>query len=452
MGGVTSWEPKPTVFPSGMDPSWVPLPLVLHNRFFAYPSDYSQNYSFAFDGPVAVPVDVNLFYHIMGLAVKWSMVEYEQDWLITAFRNIRSLQNEVGVADTWLDAMGTAAANLGVTIQYCMALPRFLLKSTTVGAVTNARASCDYGPGNPNWRIGFSSTLIWALGLAPSKDVLWSTVEQPNCPYRAEGCREPNAFLQVLVATLSTGPVSPGDKIGLSNVTLLTSSFRAGDGLILKPDSPATLMDVAYLAALAAAPPTSPTVPLPEITHTFSAHGPGRAYRWHYLLAANLSSSASGGTGDVTLGVDALGPMASSSGGYSVFDYFALAWSGSGGGTQGVPFNATLPLHIPLGTAQPSPPLGALPLRYLVAAPVLRNGWVLVGEAGKFVAMAGARSRNFAETDSGFSVEVVAAGQEEIIMLVVPPLSQATLAYTCNTTAVQTNMTLVCAGVTCTCS
>jgi len=379
-------------------------------------------------------------------------VEYESDWLITAFRDIRSLQNEVGMADTWLDAMGTAASNLGVTIQYCMALPRFLLKSTTVGAVTNARASCDYGPGNANWRIGFSSTLIWALGLAPSKDVLWSTVEQPNCPYRAEGCREPNAFLQVLVATLSTGPVSPGDKIGASNATLLGASFRAGDGLLLKPDRPATLMDAAYLAALAAAPPTSPTVPLPELTHTFSAHGPGRAYRWHYLLAANLSSSASGGTGDVMLGVDALGPMASSSGGYAVFDYFTLAWNGGGGGAQGVPFNATLPLHIPLGTAQPSPPLGALPLRYLVAAPVLRSGWVLVGEAGKFVTMAGARAQGFQETGAGFSMEVVALGSEGIEVLVVPPGGAQPVAVDCSTTAAQPSRTLLCSGVACTCS
>ena len=436
----------PSVFPSGMDPSWVPLPLVLHNRFFAFPSAYSENYTFVFDGPVAVPTDVNLFYHIMGLASKWGMVEYEQDWLITVFHYIRALQNEVGVADAWLDAMGTAASNLGLTIQYCMALPRFLLKSTAVRAVTNARASCDYGPGNANWRIGFSSTLIWALGLAPSKDTLWSTTEQPGCGYHQ--CREPNALLQVLVATLSTGPVSPGDKMGLSNSTLLMSSCRAGDGLILKPDRPATLMDAAYLAALAAAPPNSPTVALPELTHTFSAHGPGRAYRWHYLLAANLSIS------DLVLSVDALGPMASPSGGYLVFDYFRLAW-GNGSLAQGVFFNATLPLQIPLGTAQPSPPPGALPLRYLVVAPILRNGWVLLGEAGKFVSMAGARMGNFVETDSGFSVTVEGGrgGPEAVIMLVVPPpLTQSPHAYTCNTTQARPVMTLLCSGASCVCS
>ena len=427
----------PSVFPSGMDPAWVPLPLVLHNRYFAFPNAYSQNYSFSADGPIAVPTDVNLFYHIMGLALRWGMRMYEQDWLITAFRSIRSLQNDVGVADAWLDAMGAAAANLGLTIQYCMCLPRFLLKSTQVPAVTNARASIDYGPGNANWRIGFSSTLIWALGLQPSKDTLWSSVEQPGCPYHA--CREPNVVLQVLVATLSTGPVSPGDKIGLANATLLMASCRAGDGLLLKPDRPATIMDRMYLAALAAAPPAAATLPLQELTHTWSAHGPGRAYRWHYLLAANLSA-------DVQLDVADLGPMASSSGGFAVFDFFALR-SGSG-----VPWNATQPLLISRGSALPSPPPDARPLRYLVAAPILSNGWILVGEAAKFVTMAAARTRNFLESSDGFSMTVQALGSEDIEVLVVPPGGAQPVAVMCSTTPAQPSRTLVCSGVACACN
>lgn len=72
---------------------------------FDWPSAYSGNYSFevAITEDMAMPVDVctsflarfaslvvvtvvtavalvqtNLFYHIMGLALKWGMVEYEQ--------------------------------------------------------------------------------------------------------------------------------------------------------------------------------------------------------------------------------------------------------------------------------------------------------------------------------------------------------------------------------------
>ena len=343
------------------------------------------------------------------------------------------------MADAWLDAMGTAATNLGLTIQYCMCLPRFLLKSSQVAAVTNARASIDYHPGaNINWRIGFASTLIWAVGLQPSKDTLWSTSDQPGCPYAT--CREPNVVLQVLVATLSTGPVSPGDKVGLANATLLLASCRAGDGLLLKPDRPATMMDRAYLAALAAAPARAATLPLEELTHTWSAHGPGRAYRWHYILAANLSA-------DVQLAVADLGPMASSTGGYAVFDYFALP----GGGAAGALFSAAQPLRIPRGTALPTAPADALPLRYLIAAPVLSSGWVLVGEAAKFATMARARAWNFAETGDGFSVDVVALGSEDIEMIVLPPGSAQTVAVMCSATAAQPVKTLVCGGTACAC-
>ena len=344
------------------------------------------------------------------------------------------------MADAWLDAMGAAAANLGLTIQYCMCVPRFLLKSTQVPAVTNARASIDYHPGaNINWRIGFASTLIWAVGLLPSKDTLWSTSDQPGCPYAT--CREPNVVLHALVATLSAGPVSPGDGIGLANASLLMAACRAGDGLLLKPDRPATIMDRAYLAALAAAPPTAAVLPLDELTHTWSAHGPRRAYRWHYILAANLSA-------DVQLAVADLGPMASSTGGYAVFDFFALP----GGKGAGAPFNATQPLRIPRGTALPAAPADALPLRYLVAAPVLSSGWVLVGEAAKFVTMSRARTRNFVETSDGFSVDVEALGSEDVQMRVVPPGSEQSVAVTCSLTAAQPVKTLACGGMACACS
>ena len=81
---MSAWEPMPSIFPSGMDPSWVrhvpltystasslngspirslwqvPAPLVLHNRMFDWPSAYSGNYSFevALTQDMSMPVDV----------------------------------------------------------------------------------------------------------------------------------------------------------------------------------------------------------------------------------------------------------------------------------------------------------------------------------------------------------------------------------------------------------
>ena len=75
----------------------------------------------------------------MGKAVKWGMVNYEQDWLITVYEGLQVTQRNVTAAHTWLTAMSNAAANLGVTIQYCMPLPNHMLHSTLSQPVTNAR-------------------------------------------------------------------------------------------------------------------------------------------------------------------------------------------------------------------------------------------------------------------------------------------------------------------------
>lgn len=50
---------------------------------------------------------------------------------------------------------------------------RHVLQSVELYAITNARASDDYHPGNGQWNIGTSSILAYAVGIAPSKDNYW---------------------------------------------------------------------------------------------------------------------------------------------------------------------------------------------------------------------------------------------------------------------------------------
>ena len=65
-----------------------------------------------------------------------------------------------------------------------------LLQSVEVPAVSQFRASDDYGPGQSTgcgfpycvYNIGTTSIFAWALGLAPSKDNFWST-PQPGGSY-----------------------------------------------------------------------------------------------------------------------------------------------------------------------------------------------------------------------------------------------------------------------------
>ncbi len=49
--------------------------------------------------------------------------------------------------------------------------------------ILQSRVTDDYGPGNDNWMIGVTSMFADALGLAPSKDVFWTTSHQPGNPY-----------------------------------------------------------------------------------------------------------------------------------------------------------------------------------------------------------------------------------------------------------------------------
>jgi hypothetical protein len=80
-----------------------------------------------------------------------------------------------------------------------------------------------------------------AIGLASFKDVFWSTSLQPGAPYKPS----PEEVLperEILIATLSTGPVGPGDAINYTNVQRIMKCCRK-DGLILKPDRPLTTIN-----------------------------------------------------------------------------------------------------------------------------------------------------------------------------------------------------------------
>jgi hypothetical protein len=93
--------------------------------------------------------------------------------------------------------MGHGAEASGATVQYCMSYARHLLQSVDIAAVSQFRASDDYGPGQSAechfpycvYDIGTTSILAWALGLAPSKDKCVPVARRPACPlapYHAE--------------------------------------------------------------------------------------------------------------------------------------------------------------------------------------------------------------------------------------------------------------------------
>lgn len=264
-GALLLWEPMPEIFPSLMS-GWLGLPLALHNRYFAAVNNYSSAYTFLTVPGVdmALPVDEGMFTHIMSKAQAWGMVQYEQDWLNDVYDTLspvtkgewrlsgergcgsmlachshtpppsfphlhppttphppplpaRVRAGNITAASDWLTAMANAAAGLGVTIQYCMALPKHILHSTTSQVVTNARASGDYHPGQDNWEIGLSALFYGAVGIAPSKDDWWTTETQPGSPY-SDKPTEPNWQLQAIVVGTSTGEWGPAGVRGVWGV------------------------------------------------------------------------------------------------------------------------------------------------------------------------------------------------------------------------------------------
>ena len=130
---------------------------------------------------------------------------YEQDWLDVEYEGLKELRNKLFLGRTWLREMGEAAQELGLTIQYCMPWPQHIMQSLEMPAVTQVRVSDDYKPGNLQWKIGDTTMLAHALGLAAFKDNYHTTTNQDGC----KGSSEPYPALETYVSALSGGPIGP---------------------------------------------------------------------------------------------------------------------------------------------------------------------------------------------------------------------------------------------------
>jgi hypothetical protein len=250
-GGVSEWTARPDVFPDGLQALHRRLEKIAfaaHNRFWAYDNVYKQNYSFLLDANngTALPIGNDSFWiDLFTQAHDWGLVLYEQDWLNVQTISFLPTRTDIHIGHQWLMSMGEAAEKVGINIQYCMSLPRHILQALQIPRVTNARASTDYSfhlSGKAKqWAIGISSMFADAIGLAPFKDVFWSTSLQPGSSYE-QPREEVLPEREILIATLSTGPVGPGDAINYTNVERIMKCCRQ-DGLILKPDRPVAMIN-----------------------------------------------------------------------------------------------------------------------------------------------------------------------------------------------------------------
>ncbi|MGA8940454.1 MAG: hypothetical protein WB439_14920 [Acidobacteriaceae bacterium] len=222
--GALEYRADPTIFPDGLAgfDQRLKLPLVTHARWISQSSPYRKEYKMS-DNVIIDPRYWNAtakYLHDGGVVV------YEQDWLN---RNARPAIN-IDQAHAYLDDMADSMAKQDIGIQYCMALPGYFMASTRFGDLRTIRTSDDHFMPARYDTFLYTSELAHAVGLWPWADVFMSS-ELSN----------------LVVATLSAGPVGTGDSLGTIDADNLKRAVRA-DSVILKPDTPLTPIDAMYLA------------------------------------------------------------------------------------------------------------------------------------------------------------------------------------------------------------
>ena len=145
----------------------------------------------------------------------------------------------------WLQQQADAAGSVGAKVQYCMNLPSSVLASTRFQAVTQAREAKDHvrDPLGYSWKAGLSGSLLHAVGLGSSIDNIFTSSDQPGCT-GGFNCTEPNPDYEMILASLSGGPVALGDGLSFTARPIALQACME-DGTLLRPDKQLTMSDAA---------------------------------------------------------------------------------------------------------------------------------------------------------------------------------------------------------------
>ncbi|HEV2271584.1 MAG TPA: hypothetical protein VGR92_19205 [Steroidobacteraceae bacterium] len=224
VNGETVYRAIPEIFPHGLHAfqQEMALPLLVHARWVAADSPYRREYRMS-RNVVLSPAFWNgtaSYLHDAGVVV------YEQDWLNENARPAVNLTDP----PQFLGNMARAMGDDGIAIQYCMPLPGYFLASTRYPDLETIRVSDDRFQRSRWDGFLYGSALAHAVGLWPWSDVFMSG-ELP----------------QLILATLSAGPVGVGDALGQIDASNLKGAMRP-DSVLLKPDVPAEPIDASFIA------------------------------------------------------------------------------------------------------------------------------------------------------------------------------------------------------------
>jgi hypothetical protein len=354
--GMATFQADATIFPQGLGnfQQSLGLPLITHARWIDAASDLRKKYNVS--GNVAV--DPRYWQDYAKYMATNGVEVLEQDWLSgPAFTDFN-----LSDPDAFLDHMASALQAADRSIVYCMPLATHLLQSTKYDNVVSARVSSD-GLRRLHWdELLFDSRLASAVGLWPFGDAFQS-----------------GNLKDILVATLTAGPIGSGDDIAFINAKNLSHAVRA-DGVIVKPDAPIVPTDDTFVAV-------AQSSVAPMVASTYTDHG---GLRTAYVLAYERTEGA---VGAVSLLPDSVGVSAPA----YVFDYF----QNTGLVVElGAPFTSTVDYS------------GS----YFIVAPIGRSGIAFLGDANKFVSCGKKRIEQLSD-DGAVHVLVRFAANEKDVTL-----------------------------------
>jgi hypothetical protein len=360
-GGLLEYRADKAVLPDGLGGFHkdIGLPLITHNRWIDPASPYHDTWQIS--GLAAV--DPKFWDHLMSDISSNGVTCYEQDWLNEIYFHSPELQSTFGVGDAFADNMARAAKQNNVSLQYCMALPRFFLQGSRYPNLTTIRTSDDRF-GRDRWDdFLFVSQLARGVGIWPWTDVFMST-ERDN----------------LLISVLSAGMVGFGDKMGDEDKDNLARVARP-DGVLVKPDESLLPVDDVYVSQ-------ANGQKNPMVAWTYTDHGPLRtAYVFAYVReATNMEAAFTPATSGLSGKVCVLN-------------------TGSG--------------QVSFQSADTSVPLvfDLHNTAYYEVVPVGKSGIAFFGDDGKFVSNGKQRISNLAESGRKLTATIAFASGEKSVRL-----------------------------------
>jgi len=358
--GTYLYIPDPALFANGLAAfqQQLGLPLFLHNRWIYTNSPYvtASNYQMSAN----VCIDPRFWTNIMAYVKSVGGCTYEQDWLGYQGTPLMNLTD----GPAYLNNMAAAAAANGINLQYCMAQGRDYMQASLYTNVMTTRDCPDVFNVN-NWaNFLYGAPMTHALGVWAWSDVYWSSETR-----------------DLLISTLSAGPVGAGDPLGSADATNLLKSVRP-DGVIVKPDVPLAPVDDAYVN-------DSLGQNRPMVATTYTDHTNSRAlYVFAYgENASKLTSSFR--PADFGITNDAY-----------VYDYFASTGMVVNAGGA---FNFT--------TTMPDDTNGG---SYFIVVPFGPSGMAFLGDTNKFVTRGKKRISSFSDSGVMRATVAFAAGETNV--------------------------------------